>query len=33
MRWESLDYAYLEKWIAELGLLTEWKDARQAAGL
>lgn len=33
MRWDSLDHAYLEKWIVELGLPTEWKDARQAAGL
>jgi hypothetical protein len=33
MRWDSLDHAYLEKWIVELGLPAEWKDARQAAGL
>ena len=32
MRWDSLDHAYLEKWIFELGLATEWKDARHAAG-
>jgi hypothetical protein len=33
MRWESLDNSYLEKWIAELGLNKEWKDARIAASL
>ncbi len=33
MRWDLLDHAYLEKWIVELGLATEWKDARQASGL
>jgi hypothetical protein len=33
VRWESLDHAYLEKWIEELGLKKEWKDARRAAGL
>jgi hypothetical protein len=33
MRWDLLDDAYLEKWIVELGLATEWKDARQASGL
>lgn len=33
MRWDSLDHAYLEKWIVELGLPTEWKEARHAAGL
>ena len=33
MRWDSLDHAYLEKWIVELGLATEWKDARHAAGM
>ncbi len=33
MRWDVLEHAYLEKWIVELGLATEWKDARQAAGL
>jgi len=31
MRWDSLDHAYLEKWILELGLPAEWKDARHAA--
>ncbi len=33
MSWESLDHAYLEKWIVELGLSTEWTDARRAAGV
>lgn len=33
MRWESLDRAYLEKWILELGLTTEWNDVRRAAGV
>jgi hypothetical protein len=33
LRWESLDLSYLEKWIAELGLKKEWKDARSAAGI
>jgi hypothetical protein len=32
MTWDSLDHAYLERWILELGLPTEWKDARLAAG-
>ncbi len=30
-RWSALDQAYLEKWIAELGLSTEWKLAKTAA--
>jgi hypothetical protein len=33
MRGESLDRSYLEKWILELGLKTEWNDARRAAGI
>jgi Nucleotidyltransferase of unknown function (DUF6036) len=33
MRWELLDRSYLEKWIVELGLLEEWKDARRVAGI
>lgn len=32
VRWDSLDHAYLEKWIAELGLKEEWGEARRAAG-
>ena len=31
MRWGSLDRAYLEKWILELRIETEWNDARRAA--
>ena len=30
---QKLDYAYIERWIAELGLASEWSHARQAAGL
>jgi hypothetical protein len=33
VRWESLDRAYLEKWIVELGLEKEWNDAQHAAGI
>jgi hypothetical protein len=31
-RWGSLDDSYVEKWIAELGLKKEWRDAQHAAG-
>jgi hypothetical protein len=33
MRWDSLDRTYMEKWIRELELATEWNDARRAAGV
>jgi hypothetical protein len=33
MRWDSLDRAYLEKWILELSLKAEWNLARRAAGV
>jgi hypothetical protein len=33
MRWGLLDHSYLEKWILELGLKTQWNDARRAAGI
>jgi hypothetical protein len=33
IRWDSLDHAYLEKWIDELDLATEWNSARRAAGV
>ena len=33
MRWDTLDRAYLEKWILELRIEAEWNDARRAAGL
>jgi len=32
MRWDSLDRAYLEKWVLELRIEAEWNDARRAAG-
>jgi hypothetical protein len=33
MRWDSLDRAYLEKWILELRIDAEWNEARRAAGV
>ena len=33
IRGESLDHSYLEKWIRELGVGTEWDDARREADL
>ncbi len=33
MRWDSLDRAYLERWILELRIEAEWNDARRAAGV
>ncbi len=33
LRWEALDHAYLEKWIAELGLQKPWTDALDVAGI
>ena len=33
VRSDELDLAYIEKWIKELGLSTQWNDARKAAGL
>ena len=30
---ESLDRRYLEKWILELELQEQWKNARHAAGI
>jgi len=33
MQWDSLDRAYLEKWILELRIEAEWNDARRAAGV
>ena len=32
MRWDSLDHAYLKKWITQLGLNAEWNAAQLAAG-
>lgn len=31
-RWNSLDHSYLKKWVAQLGLDSQWNSARQAAG-
>lgn len=33
VRGESLDHSYLNKWIKELGLETQWNSARQLAGI
>jgi hypothetical protein len=33
MRSESLDWKYLERWIGELGLKEQWRDARSVAEL
>jgi hypothetical protein len=33
MRWDSLDRVYLERWVLELRIETEWNDARRAAGV
>jgi hypothetical protein len=33
VRRELLDHSYLEKWIAELGLEQEWKNAQRAASV
>jgi hypothetical protein len=33
VRWNELDHAYIEKWVGELGLITEWSRARKSAGL
>jgi hypothetical protein len=29
----SLDFAYIEKWVKQLGLASEWEKARKTAGL
>jgi hypothetical protein len=31
LRGESLDHSYLEKWISELDLKTEWENAQRVA--
>ena len=31
--WKVLDHPYLNKWITELGLSSQWNDARQQAGI
>ncbi|MGH9571709.1 MAG: hypothetical protein ACRD4F_18860 [Candidatus Angelobacter sp.] len=32
-RSQQLDRDYLEKWVKQLGLISEWEKARKAAGL
>lgn len=32
-RWDSLDKAYLEKWVNELGLSAEWGSVKTIAGI
>jgi len=31
-RWEELDHSYLKRWITELGLQSEWDEARRQIG-
>ena len=31
--WEDLDKTYLENWVKQLGLMSQWNDARQQAGI
>ena len=33
LRWEDLDRAYLERWVSELSLQAEWRNARITAGI
>ena len=33
VRWDSLDHTYLEKWIVELELESEWSGAKRLAGI
>lgn len=33
LRNKQLDHSYLNKWISELGLTSQWNDARQKAGI
>jgi hypothetical protein len=30
---QKLDFPYIERWIAELGLVSQWAEARRRAGL
>ncbi len=32
VRGEELDFAYIEKWVADLGLASQWAEARHLAG-
>lgn len=33
LRWESLDWPYLERWISELNLNEEWSNAKRVASI
>jgi hypothetical protein len=33
VRADELDFSYIQKWVAELGLAAQWSQARQLAGL
>jgi hypothetical protein len=33
IRGKSMDYSYINRWVVELGLLSQWNDARQQAGV
>jgi hypothetical protein len=33
MHWNSLELGYVQKWISELGILPEWGEAKQSAGI
>lgn len=33
LRWKSLDHSYLQKWVMELGLASQWDEARRQSGL
>jgi hypothetical protein len=31
-RWSELDHAYIERWVAELGIQADWEEALPRAG-
>jgi len=33
VRWDELDRAYLEHWVAQLGLKEQWESAQRMAGV
>lgn len=33
LRWASLDHSYLEKWVAELELASQWDEAKKQSGI
>jgi hypothetical protein len=33
IQWDSLDHAFLEKWIGDLQVMREWDETRRAAGV